>query len=460
MRQLGHGTHRGDFHFVRDGRGAGVQRTAEDVGEAQDIVDLVWVVASARGHDGVIAHGFDFFRRDFGVRVGQRKDDRLGRHALDHVRFEHAAGRQAEENVGAINHLAQGAGGGFLCKRALVVVHQLGAAFINHAGQIGHEDVLVRHAHLEQQAQAGQCRRSRAGGDKLDGLDVLAHDLEAVEQAGGHHDGRAMLVVMEDRDLHALTQLAFDVETVGRLDVFQIDAAKGRLQGGNDVHELVEVVFLVDLDVKNIDTGELLEQHALAFHHRLGRQRANITQAQHGRAIGDDGHQVAAAGVLEGVIGVLDDFFARRRDTRGIGQGQVMLVDQLLGGSDGNLAGGGELVVLESGLAQLGAFIVRLGRRTGHHSSPAATSLAEKANPRDALHNSRCARRGFCGMSRKAQNHAPSGSAQNGPFAHQTACVCLRHTTRSVGGQIIPFWTRTRMAGVMQSIPKPIRQLL
>jgi hypothetical protein len=62
-----------------------------------------------------------------------------------------------------------------------------------------------------------------------------------------------------------------------------------------------------------------------------------------------------------------------------------MLVYQLLGGGDGNLAGGGKLVILEGGQAQLGALIVRLGCRAGHLSSPAATSLAEKANPREVM---------------------------------------------------------------------------
>jgi hypothetical protein len=39
--------------------------------------------------------------------------------------------------------------------------------------------------------------------------------------------------------------------------------------------------------------GEFLEQHRLALHHRLGRQRADIAEAQHGGAVGDDGNQVA-----------------------------------------------------------------------------------------------------------------------------------------------------------------------
>jgi hypothetical protein len=150
-----------------------------------------------------------------------------------------------------------------------------------------------------------------------------------------------VLVVVEHRDLHALAQLAFDIEAVGRLDVFEVDAAKGGLQRGDDVHQLVEVVLLVDLDVEHVDAGELLEQHALAFHHRLARQRADVAQAQHGRAVGDHRHQVAAAGVFEGVVGVFGNFLARRGNTGRVGQRQVVLVDQLLGGRDGNLAGGG-----------------------------------------------------------------------------------------------------------------------
>ena len=185
--------------------------------------------------------------------------------------LEHAAGRQAQEDVGVGDDLGQLAGLGLLCVLALVLVHQLGAAFVDHTGQVGDPDVLARHAHLDQQAQAGQRGGTGARGDELDLFDVLAGDLQAVEQAGGHDDGGAVLVVVEDRDLHALAQLALDVEAVRRLDVFQVDAAEGRLQRGDDVDQLVQVRLLVDLDVEDVDAGELLEQHALAFHHRLGR---------------------------------------------------------------------------------------------------------------------------------------------------------------------------------------------
>ena len=49
---------------------------------------------------------------------------------------------------------------------------------------------------------------------------------------------------------------------------------------------------LGDLDVEDVDAGELLEQDRLAFHHRLGGERADGAEAEHGGAVGDDGDEV------------------------------------------------------------------------------------------------------------------------------------------------------------------------
>ena len=158
--QFGNGVHRCNFHLDGDGRGARVERAPEDVWKAQDVVDLIVVVAAAGGHDGVVTHGLDFFGQDFGRGVGQRKDQGLGRHAFHHVWLEHAAGRQAQKHVGPGDHVAQGACVGLLGKKFLVRVHQLGAALVDHTGQVGHKDVFTRNAEFDQQPQAGQ--RSRA----------------------------------------------------------------------------------------------------------------------------------------------------------------------------------------------------------------------------------------------------------------------------------------------------------
>jgi hypothetical protein len=39
-----------------------------------------------------------------------------------------------------------------------------------------------------------------------------------------------VLIVMEDRNLHAFAQLALDIKTIRRFDVFQVDAAEGWFQ--------------------------------------------------------------------------------------------------------------------------------------------------------------------------------------------------------------------------------------
>ena len=56
----------------------------------------------------------------------------------------------------------------------------------------------------------------------------------------------------------------------------------------------------VDHEVDAVDVGEALEERGLALHHRLGRQRAEIAEAEDGRAVGDDGDQVALGGVVVG----------------------------------------------------------------------------------------------------------------------------------------------------------------
>ena len=112
-------------------------------------------------------------------------------------------------------------------------------------------------------------------------------------------------------------------------------------------------VLLVQLDVEHVDAGELLEQAALAFHHRLARQRADVAQAEHRRAVGDDGDQVAARGELAGLARVGDDRLARVGDAGRIGQRQVALGGHRLGGDHRDLARRGLAVVVEGSRFQV-----------------------------------------------------------------------------------------------------------
>ena len=83
----------------------------------------------------------------------------------------------------------------------------------------------MAHAHRLHEFKAGDAGRARAIADELDVPNVAARQMQGVDQSGGRNDGCAVLVVMENGDIHQLAQAALDDEAVGRLDVFQVDAA-------------------------------------------------------------------------------------------------------------------------------------------------------------------------------------------------------------------------------------------
>src|SRR5918993_5340597 len=77
---------------------------------------------------------------------------------------------------------------------------------------------------------AGHPRGADAVDDDAETLEVLIHDLYGVDQGRQHHDGRAMLVVVEDRDVEILLQPLFDLEASRGRDILQVYAAESRGQ--------------------------------------------------------------------------------------------------------------------------------------------------------------------------------------------------------------------------------------
>ena len=144
--------------------------------------------------------------------------------------------------------------------------------------------------------------------------------MEAIQHCRANHNRRAVLVVMENRNFHPLAEFLLDIETLGRFDVFQIDATESGLQGSNDIDQLVRIA-LFDLQIEHINIGEFFEQYALAFHHWLGGEWANRAQAQHCGAIGDHTDQICTGCERAGFTRVGNDFFAGEGNTRRISQG-------------------------------------------------------------------------------------------------------------------------------------------
>ena len=167
---------------------------------------------------------------------------------------------------------------------------------------------------------------------------------------------------------------SFDLETFGRLDVFQVDAAEGRLEGGNGRDHVGVHARGVDLDVEYVDAGEFLEEDGLAFHDGLGGERADIAEAQNSGAVGDDGDQIGAGRIVVGGGRIILDRKTGGRDAWGIGKCQIALVAERLGGLDLQFAGTRIAVIEERLFVEISGrvcnlrlvFVLRSHRFTGN----------------------------------------------------------------------------------------------
>ena len=220
----------------------------------------------------------------------------------------------------------------------LPLVHAVLAAFVDDALGVAEDEIFRAEADGAQKLETSDAGGAGAVADQPGAGDVAAGEMQRVHQAGGGDDRGAVLVVVEHRDVEQLAQPLLDDEAFRRLDVFEIDAAPALAEQLYAVDEFVGI-FGRDFEIDGIDVGEALEQHRLAFHHRLGRQRAEIAEPENGGAVGDHGDEIAFGGVIVGFCLVLGDGQHRHRDARRIGERQVALRRHRLGGDHFELAG-------------------------------------------------------------------------------------------------------------------------
>ncbi len=344
--------HGRDLHRLVDARRRNVERPAEHEREHEHVVDLVRVVGASRRDDRVRARFLGERGHDLRLGIREREDQRIGRHARQPFGLEHLRCGQAEEHVRAGQHFGERARLRRLRVARLVLVHELLAALVDDARDVGHPDVLDGNAEAHEQIEARERRSAGTGCDQLDLRQVLPDHAQAIEDRRADDDRGAVLVVVEDGDAQALAQLALHVEALRRLDVLEVDAAERGLERGDDFDEAVGIK-LVDLDVEAVDPRELLEQHRLAFHHRLRRERPDGPETEHRRAVGDHADQVAPSGEIPRFRGIAHDLVADSGNPRRIRKREVALVDELLGGDHRDLARRRLAVVLEGGFADI-----------------------------------------------------------------------------------------------------------
>ena len=189
-----------------------------------------------------------------------------------------------------------------------------------------------------------------------------------------------MLVVVEDRNVEQLAQPLLDDEAFRRLDVLEIDAAPALAEQLDAIDEFVRILGR-DFEVDGIDVGEALEQHRLAFHHRLRRERAAIAEPENGGAVGDDRDEIALGRVVVGARLVFGDGQHRNGDARRIGERQIALRRHRLGRHDFELSRPALAVKQQGFLVGKGRPLRAVAGFRSHFNS-LLTSAAERTIPR------------------------------------------------------------------------------
>ena len=88
------------------------------------------------------------------------------------------------------------------------------------------------------------------------------------------------------------SQPLLDLEAGRRGDVLEVDAAEGRGDAHDGLDDLLGARSTFEADREGVDAGELLEQQRLALHDRHGGLGADVAEAEHRGAVGDDGDGV------------------------------------------------------------------------------------------------------------------------------------------------------------------------
>ena len=92
MRELRDGANGGEFHRLVDRACADIERAAENVGKAENVVDLVRIIRAPGADHRVRLHRQRLRRIDFRIGIGERHDQRALGHPRDHVLLQDAGG--------------------------------------------------------------------------------------------------------------------------------------------------------------------------------------------------------------------------------------------------------------------------------------------------------------------------------------------------------------------------------
>jgi len=184
------------------------------------------------------------------------------------------------------------------------------------------QDLFARNSQTCQEARAPQADRAGPADDRAHPGDLLAGEVEGIEQGRGGHDRRAVEILVKDRDGQRGPRAVVDLQTLGRPDVLEVDSAEGRLEHAHGVDDRPRVIR-VQLEIEDVDVRQPLEEQRHPFLDRLGGQGPHVSQARHGGTVGHNRDEVAARRVAPGRPGIAGDDAGRKNRAGQVGQANL-----------------------------------------------------------------------------------------------------------------------------------------
>ena len=97
----------GYLHLIIDRSSVNIQRAAEQIGETQNIIDLIGIIRPPSCHNRIWTHRMCLFRRNFRIRVGHGKNHRIRGHTFHHCRRNCSLNGNTQEHICAHHCIIQ-----------------------------------------------------------------------------------------------------------------------------------------------------------------------------------------------------------------------------------------------------------------------------------------------------------------------------------------------------------------
>ena len=190
-----------------------IERTAEDKGEAEHIVDLIGIVTAPSAKDNVWPRCLGLFVGDLRVGIGHREDDGVFAHTAHHLARHTVGCRKPNKDICPNQRLFHCAQIGLDGPGQLELVHALPAPFVDHAARVAHDDIFLFSAQRHVKLSTGDARCAGTIDDDNDLVNPLLYHFQRIDQPRARDDRGAMLVIVKDGNIDRALQFALDEKT-------------------------------------------------------------------------------------------------------------------------------------------------------------------------------------------------------------------------------------------------------